>query len=600
MKIVFEKYSLEDEIPVKKYIKKRKLVKYFNRETAAAIVCMGRLMEEEELPPETPFYYAKGVVEFEDYDLEKIVIACRDENEKFSQEKFITNGMSSISPLTQFKILYNMPACFVSIENNLYGDNSVIYSSAGGLLAEAITAKQEKQILLGAGKVYSDGTVETGFALVSLDEAASSPFIDSNKEAVEIFRHWKNEKQARSSGMKTKIKKRVVITGSGVVSPIGSGVNEFMENLEKGVSGTDNIKNFDTNFFPTTTAAEAKKGGKVIKTELKIDRKDLFIKTAIDELMANRTIEPQNTAMHIGTGIDYFNLVSYISSEESEDGKWQPFCPHANESVNRLAEKYEIKGGHSTNVAACVASTQSLGLSFRLIRNGEKSAVISGGYDSMLCHLHYMGFYKLGALSDWSGDPGGACKPFDKERRGLVLGEGGVAFMLENLEDADPTKIEAEIVGYSSSMDSYMVTDPHPEGKYLAAAAIEAIEDAGISPKDIDCVHLHGTGTFKNGLAEAKAMEIIFGERFTEIPVFSLKGQIGHLIGACGAMEMLGVIFSIKEQKVLPTVNFETKDPDIPLRVIKEKPLNIPINYVLKLNAAFGGQNTAFVVKKYE
>ncbi|WLE95999.1 MAG: hypothetical protein QTN59_15095 [Candidatus Electrothrix communis] len=135
------------------------------------------------------------------------------------------------------------------------------------------------------------------------------------------------------------------------------------------------------------------------------------------------------------------------------------------------------------------------------------------------------------------------------------------------------------------------MTEPHPEGKYLAQAALEAIEQAKISPQDIDCVHLHGTGTLKNALSEARALEVIFGQRFKEIPVFSLKGHIGHLIGACGAMEMLGVIYSLQEQQLLPTCNFTTPDPEVPLRVVR---------YVLKLNSAFGGQNTAFVLKRYE
>jgi len=600
MKAVFEQYSLQDEIPVRNYLKKKKLAKYFNRESAAAIVCAGKMLDGMNLPSSTPFYYARGVVEFEDYGLEKIVSSCKDENGNFSQERFATDGISSISPLTQFKILYNMPACFVSIEHNLTGDNAVIYASAEGLLACALTAQQEEEILLGAGKVYADGSVVAGFALVSKEEAAASPFLRSQEEAIEIFRDWHcNTLAARRKNTQSK-KQRVAITGAGVVSPIGSGVKQFMENLRKGIIGVGNIENFDTRFFPVRTAAEAKKdGGAVIRTALAVDRKDRFIKTAIDELMQGRTVDSEATAIHLGTGIDYFDLVSYVGSDDAEKGRWQSYCPHANASVNQIAEQYNIKGGHSANVAACVASTQAMGLAFRLIRDGRKRSVITGGYDSMLCHLHYMGFYKLGALSDWSGEPSKACRPFDKNRRGLVLGEGAAALMLENVEHADPDRILAEIVGYSSTMDAYMVTEPHPDGRCLAKAAEEAIAEAEISPDDIDCVHLHGTGTFKNDPAEARAMELVFGQRFKEIPVFSLKGHVGHLIGACGAMEMLGVIYSLQKQKIPPAVNFETADPDVPLRVVKNNPLEMRIQYILKLNSSFGGQNTAFVVKKY-
>jgi 3-oxoacyl-[acyl-carrier-protein] synthase II len=145
-----------------------------------------------------------------------------------------------------------------------------------------------------------------------------------------------------------------------------------------------------------------------------------------------------------------------------------------------------------------------------------------------------------------------------------------------------------------------MVTDPEPEGKILARCALEAIRDAGLSPDDIDSVHVHGTGTLKNEPAETHAMKLIFGNRYSDIPIFSLKGQIGHLIGACGAMEMLGVIHSIQTQKIMPTVNFEHPDPEAHLRVISKKPLEMKINNVLKLNAAFGGQNTAIVMRNYE
>jgi 3-oxoacyl-[acyl-carrier-protein] synthase II len=170
---------------------------------------------------------------------------------------------------------------------------------------------------------------------------------------------------------------------------------------------------------------------------------------------------------------------------------------------------------------------------------------------------------------------------------------------MQRLEDADPSMISAEIAGYASTMDSYMVTDPQPEGTALAAAALEAIEAAGITPEDIDCAHLHETGTMKNGPAEAKAMRKIFGKRFSEIPVFSLKGQTGHLIGACGAIEVVAAVHSLRTQMVLPTVNFEEPDDEVPLRVVRDAPLHHPIKYVLKLNSAFGGQNAALVLKRY-
>lgn len=195
MRVEFNSYSLAEEIPVPGYLKNRKLIKYFNRETAAGIVCVARLLKGETLAPDTPFYYAKGLVEYEEFGLEKLVDACRDGTGRFSQENFISKGMSSLSPLTQFKVLYNMPLSFISIEHHLTGDNAVIYSSASGLLLQALHAPREQPVLLGAGRVYKDGRVETGFALANKEEIQTAPLPQPVDEAIKIFRFWHQVKR---------------------------------------------------------------------------------------------------------------------------------------------------------------------------------------------------------------------------------------------------------------------------------------------------------------------------------------------------------------------------------------------------------------------
>jgi 3-oxoacyl-[acyl-carrier-protein] synthase II len=397
---------------------------------------------------------------------------------------------------------------------------------------------------------------------------------------------------------------RVVITGIGVNSPIGCSFEEVFQNISTGFKGISHIQNFNNESFPSTFGAEVKTNGKVVKTDAEIDRKALFIQNSFKELFSKNNFlsrySPENVAINVGAGIDYFDLESFVSSGDYLSGNWQKHCSRAIDVVKDLALNYNIRGGHFVNVSACVASTQSIGNSFRMLRNAQNKAIITGGFDSMLSHLHYMGFYKLGALSSYTGNAEDACKPFDKKRCGLVIGEGGIALLLETADSAKKEDILAEIVGYSSTLDAYQVTDPEPNGISLAKAASEAIAEAGISPNDIDCVHMHETGTIKNAIAESKAMAMVFGERFKEIPVYSMKGQIGHLIGACGAMEFLGVIYSIKNQKVPATVNFDMPDPEVPLNVIKGNAIDLKIKYILKLNAAFGGQNTALVIRKYE
>lgn len=397
---------------------------------------------------------------------------------------------------------------------------------------------------------------------------------------------------------------RVVITGVGAVSPIGNSFKEVMDGIKTGKRGIGRIQSIDTEHFPFNFGAEVKESGTPLRTEPHIDRKEVFAKQALEELFAGRRSIldhlPKNRFMHLGAGHDYLDLIGYVNSQDKTHTKWIEYSMNGYDIVKNLAQVNEIKGGFSANITACVASTQAMGQSFRMLRRLPGGSVfITGGFDSVINHIHYMAFYKLGAISSWEGEPGKACRPFDKNRCGLVLGEGAGIFSLEDAEDVPTGEGLAEIVGYGSSNDAYKVTDPHPEGKSLAMAALNSIKDAGITPRDIDCVHLHGTGTYKNALAEANAMRRIFPECWKQIPVFSMKGQIGHLIGACGALEMIGVIYSLRNQRVPPTVNFDEKDPDVPLRVVKDEPLNMKIDHVLKLNSGFGGQNGAFVVKRY-
>ena len=395
---------------------------------------------------------------------------------------------------------------------------------------------------------------------------------------------------------------RVFVTGAGAASPLGCGLDEFYAGLEGGLRGTRHITCFNAELFPSATGGEVKRNGEVLKLPPAEDRKAFFAGLALDELFARRPggfgeYAPGMRALYAGAGIDHFDLQGYINSGDAARGDWGPHCSHPHAVAAALTRKHGIEGGASINVAACVASTQALGTAFRSLRRSPGRLAVAGGFDSMLSHLHYMGFYKLGALAESPGVPERACRPFSRNRAGLVIGEGAAFFSLETAPGAEPL---AELAGYASTMDAYTPTDPDPAGKALAAAALAAINEAGLTPADIDCAHLHETGTFKNALAETAAMRLIFGGRYNEVPVFSLKGQTGHLIGACGALETLAVIDSLRNQRVLPTVNYEVPDPDVPLRVVTGAPLKLAVRNVLKLSAAFGGQNAALVFRRYE
>jgi 3-oxoacyl-[acyl-carrier-protein] synthase II len=396
----------------------------------------------------------------------------------------------------------------------------------------------------------------------------------------------------------------VVITGYEIQSPLGCTCEESFASLQAGLSRVGNIQSFDAEGFPFKAAGEVRENGQVVATPSNIDRKVYFLERALSQLIENTTLDARYTSaeriMNIGTGIDYIDIASFFNHREYRQppGSETTYYKTAAQ-IKKMAFEKQVSGGCNIFTAACVASAQAIGLSYRMIKRGMKRAILTGGSDSMISYVNYMGFYLLGAMST-DPNPATACKPFDRRRSGTVLGEGAAMLLLEESSLAREEEILAKIVGYGCTMDAYAITDPDPSARQLAKAIRLALEDAALAPGLIDCVHLHGTGTPKNAPAEYLALRQVFGERVAELPVYSMKGQTGHLVGSCTAVEMLGVLHSIREQEVLPTLNFTESDPAAPLFVVRGKPLSLPIRYVLKLNSSFGGHNTAIIIEKYQ
>nr|MCR4860177.1 hypothetical protein [Bacteroidales bacterium] len=269
--------------------------------------------------------------------------------------------------------------------------------------------------------------------------------------------------------------------------------------------------------------------------------------------------------------------------------------------MRKLAANWHFDAGCHIFASACTASAQAIGLSWRLLRRHLAGAIVSGGSDAMISHPAFLGFSTLGALSTGTDPAPGRCKPCDLRSNGTVLGEASVAILMEDAANVpEGMDILAEIAGYGCSMDAFSVTDPEPSGNAAADAVRMALDEAHIRPDSIDCIHLHGTGTIKCGPAEYNCLKQVFGERIKDIPVYSMKGQVGHAIGSCTAVEMLGTVYSLQYQTVLPTINFETPHPQAPFRIVRDAPLRMPIRYILKVNSAFGGHNTALIIKKWE
>ena len=396
----------------------------------------------------------------------------------------------------------------------------------------------------------------------------------------------------------------VVITGFEIQSPLGCTTEENFATLRSGIPCVGSIQNFDTEGFSMSAAGEIRENGQVVKTPPNIDRKIYFLDRVLNRLIENTNLNSRYPShermMNVGSGVDYIDLSSFFNNKEfkkSSNQETDSYYKTASQ-IKSLAKEHDILGGCNIFAAACVASAQAIGLSYRMLKHGKQGAILTGGSESMISYVNYIGFYLLGAMSA-DTNPARSCRPFDRRRSGTVLGEGASMLLLENSTMAKEETILAEIVGYGCTMDAYAITDPDPSARMLAKAIDLALNDARIAPDVIDCVHLHGTGTLKNAPAEYLALRQVFGDRVSELPVFSMKGQVGHLIASCTAVEFLGVIHSIQKQEVLPTINFEESDPEAPLFVVRDKPLSIPVKYVLKLNSAFGGHNTALIIKKH-
>ena len=399
----------------------------------------------------------------------------------------------------------------------------------------------------------------------------------------------------------------VVITGFGARSPLGCSFEESLETLRAGTPCVGDIENLDTRGYQYTAAGEIRHDGKVVRTDAGVDRKTHFLDQALEELSARtgftQRYRPDELMLNIGSGVDHFDIERFIASGESfPDGILRSGTYHQLAADMRaLAAKWHFDAGCHLFASACTASAQAIGLSWRLLRRGLAGAVVSGGSDAMITHPAFLGFSVLGALSGSAEPAPVKCRPCDLHSDGTVLGEASVAMLMEDaarVPEGQP--VLAEIVGYGCSMDAWSVTDPEPSGAAAAEAVRAALDEAGIPPDRIDCIHLHGTGTVKCAPAEYNCLHRIFGERLRDIPAYSMKGQVGHMIGSCTAVEMLGVVYSLQHQVVLPTVNFRTPHPDAPFRMVKDRPLHTPIRYILKMNSAFGGHNTALIIKKWE
>jgi len=409
-------------------------------------------------------------------------------------------------------------------------------------------------------------------------------------------------------------KKRVVITGLGVVTPVGSGKHTFWDALMEGKSGVDLISRFDTSDFKTRIGAEIRDFDPEVFGIKPKDAKRMDLFTQYGVAAANLAIQDSglhlfdhnyNVGTIIGTGIGGLMTLEEEKRkliESKNPSRVSPFLipmmmPNA---VNAYVSIIHKLTGTSPCIAnACATGVYALIYATKDIALGDSDVIITGGSEAILTEIAASSFANMKALSRNNDNPKGACRPFDKDRDGFVIGEGAGVVVLESVEHAKArgAHIYAEIVGYATNTDAYHITAPDPNASTVKKAIRDSLQRAGLEPKDVDYINAHGTSTPLNDQAEAVAIREVFGEY--RVPVSSTKSMIGHLIGAAGAVEAVACALAIENQIIPPTINYETPDPEMDINVISE-PTPAKLNIVMNNSFGFGGHNAVMVLKKYE
>jgi 3-oxoacyl-[acyl-carrier-protein] synthase II len=409
-------------------------------------------------------------------------------------------------------------------------------------------------------------------------------------------------------------KKRVVVTGIGLVSPLGNTTEETWTGLIAGRSGVDYITRFDTSQHTVKFAAETKNFDPlkfIEKKELK--KMDYFIyfavaasKEAINDSGLKIDDElSENVGVYIGSGIGGFSVFEREHTKMMEGGpsRISPFFIPA--SIVNLASGYvsiynNAKGPNSATATACSSGAHAIGDSFKIIQRGDAVAMICGGSEGAITPMSVGGFAAMRALSNRNDDPPRASRPFDKDRDGFVIGEGAGVLILEELEHAKArgARIYCEVVGYGMTSDAFHITMPDLDGP--RRVMLKTIKDAGIEPSQVDYINVHGTSTPVGDKNETNAIKAAFGEHAYKLAASSTKSMTGHLLGGAGGLEGGITALAVHHQTLPPTINIETPDPECDLDYIPNEPRQAKVTYALSNSFGFGGTNAALLFKRYE
>jgi 3-oxoacyl-[acyl-carrier-protein] synthase II len=396
-------------------------------------------------------------------------------------------------------------------------------------------------------------------------------------------------------------RRRVAVTGMGVVSPIGKSADRFRENLLAGVSGVGAITLFDPAELPTRIAAEVQWDEPILR-----DRKITFALEAARQAMQGASRPWGEGGLSLGIGLELFSMSDLaemrspgFTMPQTLEERLSFLQTPSDLSLHMISQRHGLTRPPLTHVSACAAGTDAIGAAFRMVASGHYDWMLAGGTDSMINPLGVGGFCRIGATTTANDEPARASRPFDRGRSGFVLGEGAGMLLLEPLENAVERGVTvfAEIAGYGNSFDATGITEPHPEGRGAYQAMARALADAGIGPNAIDCINAHGTSTWKNDPVETLAIKRLLGERAKDVPVCATKSMIGHLISAAGAVEAIAAIVCMRAGWVHPTINLHDADPACDLDYVPNRAREHRQKYVLSNSFGFGGQNASIVLK---
>jgi 3-oxoacyl-[acyl-carrier-protein] synthase II len=409
--------------------------------------------------------------------------------------------------------------------------------------------------------------------------------------------------------------RRVVITGVGLVTPLGTGVDKNWQALMDGRSGIGPVTRFDVSDFPTRIAGEVKDFHPEEFIEKKeIKKMDLFIqyavaaaKMAMDEACLPITADNEDmVGVIVGVGIAGLSSIEEYHKLflESRLKRVSPFfIPKliANLAPGQISIRYGAKGINYTPTSACSSGAHAIGEAFRLIRLGEQDAMIAGGAEAALTSMGLGGFIAMKAVSSRNDPPEKASRPFDRNRDGFVMAEGAGILVLEELEQARSrgAKIYAEVVGYGTNSDAYHITAPSPEGEGAMRCIRLALRSGGIDPLEVDYINAHGTSTPYNDATETQAIKRVFGEHAARMAVSSTKSMTGHLLGAAGGVEAVYSALALHHQCLPPTINYEEPDPECDLDYVPNAPRWAPIRVALSNSFGFGGTNVCLALRRW-